>query len=112
MISAVPLSAWVATLAFLAVIVYVDLRVIARRDHEVTLSESVRWVTFYVALALAFGAVLALTAGGHTGAEFFSGYITEYSLSVDNLFVFVIIMAISVIQMRVGNRFVYYEGGR
>jgi tellurite resistance protein TerC len=53
----------------------------------------VRWVTIYVGLAVAFGAVLALSAGGRTGAEFFSGYITEYSLSVDNLFVFVIIMS-------------------
>ena len=92
MVSAVPTYAWIATLALLAVIVYVDLRVIARRDSEVTLGQSVRWVTFYVGLAVAFGAVLALTAGGRTGAEFFSGYITEYSLSVDNLFVFVIIM--------------------
>jgi tellurite resistance protein TerC len=92
MISAVPVPVWVATLALLAVIVYVDLRVIARRGGEVSLGQSVRWVTFYVSLALAFGLVLALTVGGRTGAEFFSGYITEYSLSVDNLFVFVIIM--------------------
>jgi tellurite resistance protein TerC len=91
-ISAVPVSAWIATLVLLAAIVYVDLRVIARRDHEVTLSESVRWVSFYVALAIGFGVVVSLMAGGQTGAEFFSGYITEYSLSVDNLFVFVIIM--------------------
>lgn len=93
MISSVPLSAWIATLALLAAIVFVDLRVIARRDTEVTLGQSARWVTFYVALAAAFGVTLALTAGGRTGAEFFSGYITEYSLSVDNLFVFVIIMS-------------------
>ena len=93
MISTVPVSAWLATLALLAVVVFVDLRVIARRKGEVTLGQSVRWVTVYVGLALAFGAVLALSAGGRTGAEFFSGYITEYSLSVDNLFVFVIIMS-------------------
>ena len=92
MLSAVPAYAWIATLALLAVIVVVDLRVIARRGGEVTLGQSVRWVAFYVSLALVFGLVLALTVGGRTGAEFFSGYITEYSLSVDNLFVFVIIM--------------------
>ncbi|GAA2017864.1 TerC family protein [Terrabacter terrae] len=92
MISTVPLYVWVATLALLAVVVYVDLRVIARRGGEVTMSQSVRWVTFYVCLALAFGLLLSLTVGGRSGAEFFSGYITEYSLSVDNLFVFVIIM--------------------
>ena len=93
MLSAVPAYAWIATLALLAVIVVVDLRVIARRGGEVTLGQSVRWVAFYVSLALVFGLVLALTVGGRTGAEFFSGYITEYSLSVDNLFVFVIIMS-------------------
>ena len=92
LISAVPMYAWVATLALLAAIVYVDLRVIARRSGEVSLGQSVRWVTFYVALALGFGAVLMAVVGGHTDAAFFSGYITEYSLSVDNLFVFVIIM--------------------
>ena len=92
MISAVPVYAWVATLALFAVIVFVDLRVIARRGGEVTLGQSVKWVAFYVSLALLFGLVLSLTVGGRTGAEFFSGYITEYSLSVDNLFVFVIIM--------------------
>ncbi len=92
MISTIPAYVWVATLALLAVIVFVDLRVIARRDGEVTLGQSVKWVTFYVSLALLFGLVLSMTVGGHTGAEFFSGYITEYSLSVDNLFVFVIIM--------------------
>jgi tellurite resistance protein TerC len=91
-ISSVPLSAWVVTLVLLGAIVFVDLRVIARRDGELTLAQSVRWVTLYVALALGFGCVLALSAGGRSGAEFFSGYITEYSLSVDNLFVFVIIM--------------------
>jgi tellurite resistance protein TerC len=86
------MSAWIATLALFAVIICVDLWVIARREQEVTLRQSVGWVSLYVGLALAFGVVVALTAGGKTGAEFFSGYITEYSLSVDNLFVFVIIM--------------------
>ncbi|MDU0313071.1 TerC/Alx family metal homeostasis membrane protein [Phycicoccus sp. M110.8] len=92
MVSSVPAYAWAFTLALLTLVVVVDLRVIARRGGEVGMAQSVRWVTFYVALAVAFGVVVALTVGGRTGAEFFSGYITEYSLSVDNLFVFVIIM--------------------
>jgi tellurite resistance protein TerC len=86
------LPAWIITLALLSAIVFVDLRVLARRDGEPTLSQSVRWVSIYVAIAIAFGCVLAVSVGGKIGAEFFSGYITEYSLSVDNLFVFVIIM--------------------
>lgn len=91
--TAVPWYAWLATLVALGAIVYVDLRVIARRSSELTLAQSIRWIGLYVGLAVVFGLIVMLTAGGRTGAEFFSGYITEYSLSVDNLFVFVIIMA-------------------
>jgi tellurite resistance protein TerC len=92
-INTVPLAVWVATLGLLLAIVVLDLWVIARRSDQVTLAQSVRWVTFYVALALAFGTAVALSIGGRTGAEYFSGYVTEYCLSVDNLFVFVIIMS-------------------
>src|SRR5262249_1720283 len=51
------------------------------------------WVLFYLGLAVLFGALLWATAGAQYAGEFFAGWITEYSLSVDNLFVFVIIMA-------------------
>jgi tellurite resistance protein TerC len=91
--TAVPLEVWIATVIGLALIVVLDLAVIARRDHAVTVKDATRWVTFYVALAVAFGIGMLLLGPGRTGGEFFAGYITEYSLSVDNLFVFVIIMA-------------------
>jgi TerC family integral membrane protein len=91
-ISAVSTTTWVLTLAFLALVVLFDLRVIARRGGVVTLAASSRWVVFYVALAMAFGLVILTTLGGDLGTQFFAGYITEYSLSVDNLFVFVIIL--------------------
>ena len=71
MVSSVPAYAWAFTLVLLALVVVVDLRVIARRGGEVGMAQSVRWVTFYVALAMAFGVVVALTVGGRTGAEFF-----------------------------------------
>jgi TerC family integral membrane protein len=90
--TAVPLEVWIATIIGLALIVVLDLLVIARRDHAVTVKDATRWVVFYVALAIAFGIGMLLLGPGHTGGEFFAGYITEYSLSVDNLFVFVIIM--------------------
>ncbi len=57
------------------------------------MKESGGWVAFYVALALAFGGVVWALAGGRYAGEFYTGWLTEYSLSVDNLFVFVIIMA-------------------
>jgi TerC family integral membrane protein len=91
--TAVPLEVWIATVIGLVLIVVLDLAVIARRDHAVTIKDATRWVVFYVVLAIAFGIGMVLLGPGHTGGEFFAGYITEYSLSVDNLFVFVLIMA-------------------
>ncbi|MBY8872657.1 TerC family protein [Micromonospora sp. PLK6-60] len=84
---------WAGTLVALTAVLLVDLLIIGRRPHEPSVRESSLWVSFYVGLALLFGAGLWLTAGGAVAGEFYTGWLTEYSLSVDNLFVFVIIMA-------------------
>jgi TerC family integral membrane protein len=89
----VPPWIWLATVAGLLAVVVVDLVVIGRRQRQVTLRDATIWVLVYVGLAMAFAAGLALTAGGTPAGEFVAGYVTEYSLSVDNLFVFMIIMA-------------------
>ncbi|TCC32451.1 TerC/Alx family metal homeostasis membrane protein [Kribbella sindirgiensis] len=86
-------AVWVLTIAGLLAIVAFDLVVIARRNHTVTIKDATRWVLFYVGLAGLFALGLFLFSPGQSGSEFVAGYITEYSLSVDNLFVFVIIMA-------------------
>ena len=83
---------WIVTLVALVAVLAVDLLIIGRRPHEPTMKESGGWVAFYVALALAFGVGVWVTAGGQSAGEFYTGWLTEYSLSVDNLFVFVIIM--------------------
>jgi tellurite resistance protein TerC len=84
---------WIATLVALVAVLAVDLLIIGRRPHEPSMRESGGWVAFYVALALIFGAGVWVLAGGRYAGEFYTGWLTEYSLSVDNLFVFVIIMA-------------------
>ena len=89
----VPLWLWLATIGGLAAVILADLFLVDHKPHAVTAREATRWVLFYVALAVAFGIGLWFFAGGVAAGEFFAGYITEYSLSVDNLFVFVIIMA-------------------
>ncbi|MCS7478118.1 TerC family protein [Umezawaea endophytica] len=88
----VPAWLWIATIAGLLVLLAVDLVIVDRKPHEVTIGEAGRWVAFYVAVAIAFGAGLWFFAGSQPATEFFAGYITEYSLSVDNLFIFLIIM--------------------
>jgi tellurite resistance protein TerC len=89
----VSLSVWVVTLVATIGVLALDFFIVARNPHEPTLREATLWVGFYVALAVVFGIGLTIAAGGQRGGEFFAGWLTEYSLSVDNLFVFLLIMA-------------------
>ncbi|HVV10298.1 TerC family protein [Amycolatopsis sp.] len=89
----VPVWLWVATIAGLLVLIAIDLVIVDRKPHEVTTKEAAKWVAFYVSCAVLFGAGVWFFAGHEPGVEFFTGYITEYSLSVDNLFIFMVIMA-------------------
>jgi tellurite resistance protein TerC len=88
-----PTWVWIVSLVGLLVILLADLLIIGRRPHEPSTRESTLWVVFYIALAVVFGIGVFLFAGPRYGGEFFAGWLTEYSLSIDNLFVFVIIMA-------------------
>jgi tellurite resistance protein TerC len=89
----VPSWVWFATIGGLVAVLVFDQVVSARKgEHEFSHGEALRWVSFYVGLAIAFGIGLWVIGGHQAGTEFFAGYITEYSLSVDNLFVFVVIM--------------------
>jgi tellurite resistance protein TerC len=84
---------WTLTLVVLTAILAVDLLVVARHPREPTLRESALWVTGYVLLAGLFGLFVWLGYGPVEGGKFFAGWLTEYSLSVDNLFVFMVIMS-------------------
>ncbi|RJQ72746.1 TerC family protein [Pseudonocardiaceae bacterium YIM PH 21723] len=91
----VPLWVWIATVGGLLVLLAVDLVIVDHKPHKVTIGEAARWVIFYIACAVLFGIGIWLfvpDVGGEMAKQFFAGYITEYSLSVDNLFVFVVIM--------------------
>jgi TerC family integral membrane protein len=91
--SVAPPAVWILTALGFVAIVVLDLVVIARRKSEVTIRQATLWVLFYIALAAVFAVGLFVFRSGTSGSEFVAGYITEYSLSVDNLFVFIIIMA-------------------
>jgi tellurite resistance protein TerC len=84
---------WGVTIGLVVLLLAIDLVVAAARPHRVGFREAVLWSLFYIAVAVAFGVVFWMTAGAQFGTEFFAGYIVEKSLSVDNLFVFVIIMS-------------------
>ncbi|RZU53044.1 tellurite resistance protein TerC [Krasilnikovia cinnamomea] len=85
--------AWIVTLVALAAVLAVDLLIVGRRPHEPSMREAGGWVTLYIGLALLFGLGVWAWFGARYAGEFYTGWLTEYSLSVDNLFVFVLIMA-------------------
>jgi tellurite resistance protein TerC len=89
----VTVTAWVVTVGLVIVLLGVDLAVGALRPHAVGFAEATAWSVFYIAVALAFGVVVGLVAGWDIGGQYFAGYLVEKSLSVDNLFVFVVIMS-------------------
>jgi tellurite resistance protein TerC len=89
----VPFWVWIATVAGFVAVVGFDFFLVSREPHEPSFRECTLWTFLYVSLALAFGLGVFVTAGGQFAGEFYAGWLTEYSLSVDNLFVFVIIMA-------------------
>jgi tellurite resistance protein TerC len=83
---------WVTILGTTGFLV-VDVVIIGRRPHEPSMREVSRLLAFYVALATAFGIGVFAFSGTQYGGEFFAGWLTEYSLSIDNLFIFIIILS-------------------
>jgi tellurite resistance protein TerC len=89
----IPEWVWWATVIVTVTFLLVDVVVIGRRPHEPSMKEVSRHLAFYISLAVLFGIGVWVFAGGRYGGEFFAGWLTEYSLSVDNLFIFIIIMS-------------------
>jgi tellurite resistance protein TerC len=89
----VPFWAWLLTIAAVLSFLAVDLLVSGRGEHDVSMREAAISVGCYVVLAVLFGVGLLAVEGAQPAGEFFAGWLTEYSLSVDNLFIFVVIMA-------------------
>jgi len=89
----VPMWLWLATVVGLLAVFGIDLLLLNRDPRRITAREAAMSVAGYVAVAVVFGLFVWVFAGSRYAGEYFSGYITEYSLSVDNLFVFLVIMS-------------------
>ncbi len=87
-----PLWIWGLTILVIIGLLAFDFFFHVRKAHEPTIKEAALWSAIYVALALVFGVVVLIFGGAQMGSEYFAGYITEKALSVDNLFVFLVIM--------------------
>jgi len=88
----VTLALWAITLGAIALLIALDFVTVSRKPHDVMFREALLWSIFYVGIAVAFGVGLVIWAGGDFGSQYFAAYLVEKSLSVDNLFVFVIIL--------------------
>jgi len=88
------LMVWEITIAALLAVLAFDLALaVIRRNKETSMKEAAAWTIFYVSAAIAFGYSLGVWNTTQSRGEFFAGWITEYSLSVDNLFIFILILA-------------------
>jgi tellurite resistance protein TerC len=84
---------WWSTILVTTALLLFDVFIIGRRPHTPSMKESGRYLALYIGLAVAFGLWVWWRYGTQYGGEFFAGWLTEYSLSIDNLFIFIIIMA-------------------
>lgn len=83
---------WVITIAVTIAFFVYEFFAHVRKPHEPSIGESARWSIFYISLALLFGVGIGMVSGWTYGGEYFAGYLTEKALSIDNLFVFLIVM--------------------
>ena len=83
---------WAITILGIAGLIALDFFTVSRKPHEVQFKEAAAWSVFYIAVAIAFGIWIWMSQGDTYGSQYFTAYLVEKSLSVDNLFVFIIIL--------------------
>jgi tellurite resistance protein TerC len=99
---------WLAFAAFVTVLLVLDLTVFHRKAHEPTLRESGFWTCFWALLALAFNGLVWAWLGGKAAVEFLTGYLVEWSLSMDNVFVFAVVFAYFGVPLRYQYRVLFW----
>ncbi|WP_433061529.1 TerC/Alx family metal homeostasis membrane protein [Dactylosporangium sp. CS-033363] len=98
---------WAVTIAVLLGLLALDF-VLTRKPHDVPMREAVSWSVFYLALPAVFGVYVWLAHGSEPGVEFFTGYVVEKSLSVDNLFVFMLLLSAFAVPAKLTQRVLLY----
>jgi tellurite resistance protein TerC len=88
----VTLALWAVTLLGITGLIVLDFVTVSRKPHEVMFREAMLWSIFYIGIAIAFGVAMWVWQGSDIGTQYFAAYLVEKSLSVDNLFVFIIIL--------------------
>jgi tellurite resistance protein TerC len=97
-----------AFLAVVFVLLAIDLGIFQRKAHAVSVKEALVWSAFWVLLSLLFGSCVFIKLGSRPGLEFFTGYLVEYALSVDNIFVFILIFSYFAVPARLHHRVLFW----
>ncbi len=108
MFSPLPWWAWVGFLAFIGLMLALDLGVLNRKAHEVSLKEALAWCAVWFGLAMAFNLLVSFKLGEQAALEFFTGYIVEMCLSVDNVFVFIVVFQYFRVEPRYQHRVLFW----
>jgi tellurite resistance protein TerC len=106
--NSMPWWAWVGFLAFITAMLALDLGVFNRRSHEVTVKEALGWCAAWFGLAMAFNLLVNHRLGSQPALEFFTGYLVELCLSVDNVFVFIVIFQYFRVEPRYQHRVLFW----
>ena len=107
-IEAIPLWAWLAFLLFIAAMLAIDLGVFQRDAHEVKMREALGWCVVWGTLAVAFAGLVWWWRGAEAGQQFLAAYLVELCLSVDNVFVFILIFAFFKVAPRYQHRVLFW----
>jgi tellurite resistance protein TerC len=99
---------WVSFIAIILILLSIDLGVFHRRAHAVSVREALTWSVIWILLSMVFGFWIYKTFGRQYGLEFFAGYLIEYALSVDNVFVFILIFSYFVVPTRLHHRVLFW----
>jgi tellurite resistance protein TerC len=108
LIDALPLWAWGAFFAFIIGMLALDLGVFQREGHELTMREAIGWCVVWGTLALAFGGLLWWWRGAEAGQQYLAAYLVELCLSVDNVFVFILVFAYFKVPPRYQHRVLFW----
>lgn len=100
----VTVTLWAITVAGILALISLDFFTVSRHPHEVRFKEALAWSIFYVGIAIAFGVALWIWQGSAISTQYFAAYLVEKSLSVDNLFVFIIILTQFAVPLRLHQR--------
>ena len=99
---------WAGVIGFIVVRWLIDLLIFQREAHEVSMSEAIKWSCFWVFCGLAFGGIVFLIGGSKPAGEYMAGYLIEKSLSIDNIFIFALILSYFAVPLKYQHRVLFF----